>query len=405
MAHCAPRRGRSFRLRSVALLIAILACTLCCGTRPSPARAAPTPPPPAVEVATVQRRDVAPSHTFIGRVTAIQSVQIVPRVTAFIEQVPVKQGSDVKAGHVIYELQTSQYQAALQSAQAQLASAQAALRNDEVAYERAARLTTHGFEAQSNLDAARAARDQAEAQVLSAQANLAQAALNLSYCTIRSPIDGRIGAVSLTKGNLVTPSTPPMATINQLDPIRVVFSVAAADIISAERKTGRPTGEIVKGLVVNLQLPDGSTYKQSGKIAFLGNQVDQQTGTVPVYADFANPQDLLLPGAFVTVLVRPARPEERVLVPVAAVQTDQNGNYVLTVGAGNKVAEQPIATGEQIAQNFIVTKGLTAGERVIVEGVQKVRPGEVVNPITAPSPPQPDNSQAAAQDGQVGQGG
>ena len=348
---------------------------------------------------TIEPHNVAPTHSFIGRVIAIQSVRIVPRVTAFIEAVPVKQGSDVKAGQVIYELQKSQYQAALQSAQAQLASAQAALANDQVAYERATRLTHQGFEAQSNLDTATATRDEARASVESAQANLAQAALNLSYCTIRSPIDGRIGAVTMTKGNLVTPSTPAMATINQLDPIRVVFSVAAGNVMRAQQKTGKAPTQISKGLVVNLQLPDGATYNHTGRIAFLGNQVDQQTGTVPVYADFANPQDLLLPGAYVTVLVSHAKPLERLLVPVAAVQTDQKGSYVLTVGTGNKVAQQPIVTGQQIAQNFIVTKGLAAGERVIVTGIQKVRPGEAVNPTPAAPPPPQTTARAAGHAG------
>jgi len=367
-------------------------------TLPAFAAHAVGPLPPAVTVTAVERHDVAPSHSFIGRVMAIQSVQIVPRVTAFIESVPVEQGSDVKAGDIIFELQKSQYQAALESAQARLASARAALENDQVAYERAVRLNHQGFEAESDLDSAIATRNEAQASVASAQANLAQAALNLSYCTIRSPIDGRIGAVTLTKGNLVTPSTAAMATINQLDPIRVVFSVAAGNVMRAQEQTGQAPAQISKGLVVSLQLPDGSTYNQTGKIAFLGNQVDQQTGTVPVYADFANPQDLLLPGAYVTVLVRHAKPLERLLVPVAAVQTDQTGNYVLTVGAGNKVAQQPIVTGQQIAQNYIVTKGLTAGERVIVTGVQKVRPGEVVNPTEAAAPGQA-SAQATAHTG------
>jgi membrane fusion protein, multidrug efflux system len=351
-------------------------------------------------VATVRLHNVAPSHSFIGRVVAIQSVQIVPRVTAFIDAVPVKQGSNVKAGEIIYELQKSQYQAALLSAQAQLASAQAALKNDQVAYERAARLNQHGFAAESTLDTAIATRDQAQASVLSARAAIEQATLNLSYCSIRSPIDGRIGAVVLTKGNLVTPSTPALATINQLNPIRVVFSVADNKMIRAQQRTGHSQAEITKGVVVSLQLPDGSTFDHTGTIAFVGNQVDQRTGTVPIYADFANPQNLLLPGAFVSVSARRAKPEKRLLVPVAAVQTDQKGNYVLLVGAGNKVVQQPITTGEQIAQNFIVIKGLNAGERVIVVGVQKVRPGEVVNPTETPAPAA--SSQATEQ---VSQGG
>jgi membrane fusion protein, multidrug efflux system len=366
------------------------------------ALAAPAPPPPAVTVAPVQVKNVAPAHSFIGRVTAIQSVQIVPRVTAFIEDVPVEPGSDVKAGDVIYELQKSQYQAAVQAAQAELTSAQAAVKNAQLAFDRASRLTQQGFEAQANLDQATATRDQAQAAVLSAQANLALAALNLSYCTIRSPIDGRIGAITLTKGNLVTPNTPPLATINQLDPIRVVFSVSDSTVVSVERKTGATQSEIAAGLVVHLRLPDGSQYKQTGKIAFLSNQVDVQTGTVSVYADFPNPQRLLLPGAFVNVDVREAKPDERPLVPVAAVQTDKNGTYVLTVGTDNKVAQHPITIGSQIAQNYIVTKGLSGDERVIVEGVQKVRPGEVVNPTEAPPAVRQDASQPAETKGPPG---
>lgn len=351
------------------------------------------PPPPAVTVATVQVQNVAPNYSYIGRVTAIQSVQVVPRVTAFIDDVPVKQGSDVKAGEILYQLQKSQYQAALTAAQAQLESAQAGVKNAQLAYDRALRLNKQGFEAQSDLDQATANLQQAQASVLSARANVQQAALNLSYCTIVSPIDGRIGVVTLTKGNLVTPTTPALATVNQLDPIRVVFSVSDNDVVSAEKSTSATQDQIAAGLVVHLTLPDGSQYKLPGKIAFLSNQVDTQTGTVSVYADFANPQKLLLPGAFVNVDVRRSKPEEHPLVPVAAVQTDQKGSYVLVVGGDNKVKQQPVTLGRQLAQNEIVNTGLSGGERVIVAGVQKVRPGETVNPTEA----SPQGQSAAAQ--------
>jgi membrane fusion protein, multidrug efflux system len=287
-------------------------------------------PPPAVTVAAVQNKNVAPSNTFYGRITPIQAVSVVPRVTAFIESVPVKQGSDVKAGEVLFELQKAQYQAALQSAQAQLASAKAALDNAQLAYMRAKRLANEGFEAQANLDAATATRDQDQAQVLAAQAAVTQAALNLSYCTIVSPIDGRIGAVTLTKGNLVTPSTPALATINQLNPIRVVFSVSYNVFVSFEQRTGATQSDISREVLVDLSLPNGTRYNQSGKIAFLSNQVDPNTGTVTVYADFPNPKDLLLPGAYITVEVRPQKPEERPVVPVAAVQIDQSGSTCLS---------------------------------------------------------------------------
>ncbi|MEO9189512.1 MAG: efflux RND transporter periplasmic adaptor subunit [Acetobacteraceae bacterium] len=351
--------------------------------------AAPAPPPPAVLVAPIELRNVAPAYDFIGRVTAIQSVQIVPRITAFIEAEPAAQGAEVKAGEVLFQLQKPQYQAALQSAQAQLDSANAALRNAQVAYTRSAQLNKQGFEAQANLDQATATRDQDQANVLGAQAGVAQAGLNLSYATIVSPIDGRIGAISLTKGNLVTPSTPALATVNQMDPIRVVFSVSDRVLVGVEQSTGSNAAQIAAGLVVGLKLPDGSTYKQTGKISFLDNQVDPQTGTVSVYADFPNPDRLLLPGSFVSVDVRSAKPEEHPMVPVAAVQTDQGGGYVLTVGTDGTVHQQSVVLGRQIAQDFIVSKGLSGGERVIVEGIQKVRPGEKVSARTAPAPSAP----------------
>lgn len=313
--------------RSIHIIVTMLFASAAHAAAP-----APSAPPPAVTVVSVQVQDVAPESTFIGRVTPIQSVQVVPRVTAFIEDVPVKEGSDIKAGAVLFQLQKTQYQAALQAAQAQLDSAKAALENAQLAYTRAAQLAKQGFEAQANLDQATATRDQDAAQVLSAQANLAQAALNLSYCTIVSPIDGRIGAVILTKGNLVTPSTPALASVNQLNPIRVVFSVSDNVLVSVQQQSGANQDQLASRVVVNLKLPDGKDYNQTGKISFLSNQVDPQTGTVSVYADFANPQALLLPGAFVTVAVKRTTAQERAVVPVAAVQTQQNGSFVLVVG-------------------------------------------------------------------------
>ncbi len=332
----------------------------------------------------VRVENVAPIYSFIGHVVAIQSVQVVARVTAFIEKEPAKQGSDVKAGETLFELQKTQYQAAVEAAQAQLDGANAAVRNAQLAHDRAARLANQGFEAQSNLDQATATLQQDQANVLAAQANLAQAALNLSYCTVVSPINGRIGAVTLTVGNLVTPSTPPLLTINQLDPIRVVYSVSDRTLVEVRQRTGANNKQLASALVVNLMLPDGSQYAQAGTINFFNNEVDPQTGTVSVYADFPNPNRLLLPGSYVTTNVRRGQPEEAPLVPVASVQTEQSGSFVLIVGPDDTVRQQPIELGRQIGQDYIVSKGLQGGERVIVEGVQKVHPGQKVNPQPAP---------------------
>jgi membrane fusion protein, multidrug efflux system len=338
-------------------------------------------PLPTVTVAPIAVQNVAPVSSFIGRVITIQSVSVVPRVTAFIDSVPVKQGSEVKTGQILFQLQKAQYQAALQSAQAQLAHDQALLaeaRDDLDRYQQLAK---------QNSIAKQQAADQAflvqqdEATAKLDQANVDNAKLNLSYTTISSPIAGQIGAVTMTKGNLVTPSTPALATINQLDPIRVVFSVSY--LMNAAKKAGLSPAKAA-ARIIQLKLPDGTSYKSAGQIAFFDNQVNQQTGTVSIYADFPNPDHLLLPGTLVTVEVHRAKPQEQPLVPAEAVQTNQSGSFVLLVDSDDKVEEQPVTLGSQIDQSFIVGKGLTGGERVIIAGVQKVKPGETVHPVSAP---------------------
>jgi membrane fusion protein (multidrug efflux system) len=337
-------------------------------------------PLPSVVVTQVSDENIAPSFSNIGHVIAIQSVKIMPRITAFINQVNFTQGSTVKAGQVLFTLQPEQYQAALETAKADVASAQAALANAELIYGRAVNLKQTGFEAQSALDTALATRNEDQANLLSTQAMLANAALNLSYCTITAPINGRIGAVVLTKGNLVTTTTGTLATINQLNPIRVEFSVSADSPILAAAQNDPSESQFA----ITLDLPNGKPYPIKGKIAFLDNQVDTNTGTVNVYADFANPNAALLPGAYVNVDTAPVKPQEVLLVPVSAVQTDQDNSYVLTVGADNKVAKATVTLGDQIGQNFVVKSGVKLGDRVIVDGVQKVVVGDAVSVTTAP---------------------
>lgn len=372
------RRPRRYgpRSRGVGLATFLSIAALC------PAWSPAAGPLPSVVVVPVVVRNVAPTHQYIGHVIAIQSVKLVARITAFIQKVVVTQGADVKAGAVLFRLQTAQYRAALQTAEAGLASAQAAYANAELAYQRGLRLSKRGFEAQANLDSALATRNQDKAKILSAEASIAQARLNLSYCTIKAPISGRIGAVSLTQGNLVTPSTGTLATINQLNPIRVVFSVSDSRLVTAEQRNQPSHHKLGAGVKVHLVLSNGTRYAQTGKIVFLDNAVSSQTGTVSVYADFANPKDLLLPGSYVTVTTKPAKPENVPLVPVEAVQTDKNGNFVLTVGPNKQVARRPIKLGRQLGQDYIVESGVSGGESVIVEGIQKVKNGQKVNPTT-----------------------
>jgi membrane fusion protein (multidrug efflux system) len=341
-------------------------------------------PLPAVTVTPVTEQNIAPSFSNIGHVITINSVNVTPRVTAYIDGIDVKQGSNVKAGQVLFTLQTAQYQAALETAQANLAAAKASLANAQLQYQRAASLRSTGFEAESALDTAIATRNVDRANVLAAEAGVATAKLNLSYCTIVSPINGRIGYIPPSVGDLVTPTTGTIATINQLNPIEVEFAVpSTSPILAAAIKA--QNGPLASKFSISIDLPDGQPYPLKGHIAFLNNEVDTSTGTVNVYANFPNPNGELLPGAYVNVITAPARPQEALLVPVTAVQTGQDGQFVLVVGPDHKVAQEPVTVGDQIAQDYIVRSGLKAGEMVIVDGIQKVKVGDAVSETVAPA--------------------
>ncbi len=341
-------------------------------------------PLPAVTVTPVSEQNIAPSFSNIGHVIAINSVNVTPRVTAYIDQINVKEGTDVKKGQVLFTLQTAQYEAALQTAQASLAAAKAALLNAQLEYQRAASLRSTGFEAESALDTAIATRNVDQANVLAAQANVANAQLNLSYCTMVSPMNGRIGYIPPSVGDLVTPTTGTIATINQLDPIEIEFPVPSTSPILAAA-TQAQNGSLASKFAIHIDLPDGDPYPLAGHIAFINNQVDTSTGTVNVYADFPNPRGALLPGAYVNVNTAPAQAREALMVPVTAVQTAQDGQFVLVVGADHKVAQAAVTVGDQIGQDYIVRSGLNAGQMVIVDGVQKVKVGDTVNETVAPA--------------------
>lgn len=353
-------------------------------------------PPPAVTTAPVQNRDVAPATEFIGRIEAIRSFDARPRIEGTVEQVAFQEGQDVHEGDLLYVIEPAPYQAALDSAKAQLASAEAKLREAERAYARADELRQRGNVSQAQLDQALADRDAAQAAVMMNQAQVRTAEINLGYTRISSPVDGRIGATAVTQGNLVNPSTGVLATVVQLDPIRVVFSVADRDMLAFQRRfdVRQPAQAAAEKFVPTLVLPDGSDYAEQGQIEFANNRVDTQTGTVSIRATFANPQRLLLPGQYVTVQIRRDQPEQRPVVPVASVQQDQQGSYVLVLDDQNRVQRRPVETGAQVDQSLVVEKGLTAGETVVVGGVQKVRPGMVVQPT--PAEQMADRTQAGA---------
>jgi membrane fusion protein (multidrug efflux system) len=362
---------RPWALRSTAVVVLLGALAL---TRAGDAQPAPTAPAVTVDTVTVQ--DVAPVSTYVGHVEAIQSVQVMTRVTAYLEKVDFTEGGEVKAGQILFELENAPYTAAVQAAKAQATYLQA-----DTEYQRQARLNQQGFAPQATLDQARATRDSDAADVEAAKANLTTTAINLGYTKILSPLDGRIGKALFSVGTLLTPASAALATVEQMEPIRVVFAVPDRDVVSARQQAGTTPGKIAVQFALDLLLSNNTSYNHQGRIEFINNQVDQATGTVSVWGRFDNPEQLLIPGAFATVELRSAQPEHRPLVPVAAVQQDKQGAFVLVVGPDNKVREQRVTLGRQVSQYFVVADGLSGGERVIVEGTQKVQPGETVNPL------------------------
>ena len=353
-------------------------------------------PPPSVVVAAVQKQDVAAERRYIGTIKAIQSVDVRARVEGFLEQVAFEQGRTVEKQQRLYQIEQAQYQAALANAEGQLAaaeaglaSAQATLADKQADFERFETLVKRGDTSQTNFDRARAQRDEAKANVENAKASIKQAQaaiktakINLGYTTIASPIAGRIGATNYTEGNLVNPSSGTLATVVQLDPIRAVFSIPSADFVRIQQRVADDGADHARDLFVpHLILPTGKTYDHQGKVSFADNRVNPATGTIPIYADFPNPDRLLLPGQFVTALVRTAETQQEPVVPAAAILRTREGEQVYLVGKDNRVEQRTIKTGIQVGTGYAVTSGLQSGEIVIVSGVQKVKPGMEVTPV------------------------
>ena len=343
----------------------------------------PKPPEPTVTVVPVAIREIAETREFVGRVAAIDKVELVARVPGFIEERLFTEGQTVKSGSLLFRIEQATYKAAVEQQQANLAKANANVVNAKLQLGRAKELVSNQDISQAAVDQRTAAEASARADVLQAQAALDQAKINLGYTEIRAPIDGRIGLARFTVGNLVGPSSGSLATIVSLDPIYVIFQASERDVLSyRHRITERPQND--GHLVVHVNLPDGSPYAQVGMTNFLDVQVDNTSDTVSVRAQLPNPNSLLVPGGVVNVVVDQEAPRPLLVVPQSAVLLDQAGRYVLLVDDANKVEQRRVVTGPEQGTHIVVAEGLKAGERVIVEGIQKVRPGQTVSVAVAP---------------------
>lgn len=336
--------------------------------------------PVPVGVVTVRVKDVNPATEYVGHVEAMQTVDLRARVEGFLQEVRFREGARVRAGDVLYVIEQDLYKARVEASKAQVAQAEAALERAERYLKRLQSARAESVPA-TDMDNAVAARAEAAARLQAAKAQLAIDQLQLSYTVVTSPIAGRIGRTAYTVGNLLGPSSGVLARIVQEDPIRVVYAVSENDVAAVQAALREASsGKKNRVLAPSLRLLDGTVYGSTGTVQFVDNQVDPSTGTIAVRAVFSNPDGLLIPGQYVTVLVKARDPNPLPVVPQSAVLVDQKGHYVLIVDASGTVAARHISLGPALGTEWAVTSGLAEGEKVIVQGLQKVRPGQTVRP-------------------------
>ena len=350
------------------------ACILLTGYKAATAQGAP---PPAVTVTPVVSREVTATGDFIGRVVAIDKVDVVARISGFINERNFTEGQQVKTGDLLFSIEPDTYKAAVDQQTANLAKAKATEVNANLQLQRGQDLVRNQNIPQSEVDQRAANAQAAHADVMQAQALLEQARINLGYTEIRSPVDGRIGLANFTVGNLVSPSSGPLATIVSQDPIYVTFQASEADIIEYKHRIAA-SADKNPHVTIHIKLPDGTVYPHPGRTNLLDVQVQPDTDTVLVRAQLPNPEGMLIPGGIVGVITERGAPQASLIVPQSAVQLDQAGRYVMVVGADKKVELRRITTGVEQGRDIVVSAGLKEGELVIVEGIQKVHPGQVV---------------------------
>ncbi|HTI79427.1 MAG TPA: efflux RND transporter periplasmic adaptor subunit [Acetobacteraceae bacterium] len=345
---------------------------------------APAQQPSVIPVGTVaaELRPITQASEYVGRVEAIEKVDIRARVTGYLQDVLFHEGEVVKQGDVLYRIEKDSFEAAVQQAQGALLQAQGTLANANAQLARTAELAKTNTESQSVLDQRTAAQKSAQGAMITADANLKTANVNLGYTEITAPITGEIGRTKVTKGNVVGPDSGTLTTIVSRDPMYVAFPVSQREFLKVEQQEQRRARR--DALMVRLKFSDGSVYKEPGQINFVDVTVDRATDTVTVRATVPNPNGKLIDGQLVRVSVEADKPEQKVLVPQSALIVDQQGPYVFTVVDG-KAAIARVKLGGESGPYAIVDNGLKGGEQIIVQGMESLRPGSLV--IASPAPP------------------
>jgi membrane fusion protein (multidrug efflux system) len=350
------------------------------------------PPPRIIEVVVdeVVLEPYQPKSRYVGRLIAEDDVAIQARVTGYLKSREFREGDLVAVGDVLYTIDDSEYNAALARAKADLAAAVANQANAERNYKRGKSLLPKGAISEAEMDNLRAKKLDADARIESARAQVTSAEVNLGFTTIIAPISGRTGRSTASVGDLVGPTSGNLTTLVSIDPIEALFQVSEATYVAAIGR-GLDRGlsvDSLRRIEVSLELTNGALYPEVGKIDYFANRIDQSTGTLEARARIPNPDSLLVPGQYVQVILRDSNLLEGLFIPQAAVQADQQGSFVLIVDTGSTVVRRNVELGDRLDDKVLVKKGVDEGDRVVVRGLQQVRPGMPVTTrsLTSPEP-------------------
>jgi membrane fusion protein (multidrug efflux system) len=380
---------KSSSLCTPLLCLGLLALTACSkGKDQGP----PQMPPPEVGVIKAQPQNSPLTRDLVGRLSAYRSADVRARVPGVLLKRAYDEGTDVKKGQLLFQIDPAPLKAALAASSAALAQAQATYTNNRITAKRVRELAPKGYVSKSDLDNALAAERSASAAVQAARANEQTARINLGYANVTSPIDGRAGQQQVTEGALVgNGEATLLTTVDQIDPLYVNFtmSVAAMEQMRRAQNDGNVTLAGPDKASVQIALPDGSPYAEAGTLDFSDTSVNPSTGSVNLRAKIPNPKHSLLPGMYVTLKANLGQQHKVFLIPQAAVQRDTVGAFVMTVGADGKVVRKDVTAADMAGGNWVITDGLQTGDQVVVSGIQNVKAG-------APAKASPWHAPAAA---------